>query len=49
MQFEWDTQKATANIREHKVTFEEATTVFYDPLSATLLMPIIRSANNDLL
>lgn len=35
MQFEWDPDKAKSNIRKHKVSFEEAVTVFYDPLSAT--------------
>lgn len=35
MQFEWDTEKAKMNRKKHKVTFEEAVTVFYDPLSAT--------------
>jgi uncharacterized DUF497 family protein len=35
MQFEWDPQKAKSNFRKHKVHFEEAVTVFYDPLSAT--------------
>ena len=35
MQFEWDPEKAQANRRKHKVSFEEAVTVFYDPLSAT--------------
>jgi uncharacterized DUF497 family protein len=35
MQFEWDPKKAEKNIRKHKVSFEEAITVFYDPLSAT--------------
>jgi uncharacterized DUF497 family protein len=35
MQFEWDPEKAQANHRKHKVSFEEAVTVFYDPLSAT--------------
>jgi len=35
MQFEWDREKAKKNIRKHKVSFEEAMTVFYDPLSAT--------------
>ncbi len=28
--FEWDEQKARENQREHKVTFEEAQTVFFD-------------------
>lgn len=35
MQFEWDRKKAQNNIRKHKVSFDEAMTVFYDPLSAT--------------
>lgn len=36
MQFEWDDNKAdNRNIKKHKVSFEEAMTVFYDPLSAT--------------
>jgi uncharacterized DUF497 family protein len=28
--FEWDADKATANVAKHGVTFEEATTVFLD-------------------
>ena len=35
MQFEWDPKKAKSNIKKHAVSFEEAVTVFYDPLSAT--------------
>ncbi|MBI3398024.1 MAG: BrnT family toxin [Deltaproteobacteria bacterium] len=35
MEFEWDHKKASSNLRKHKVSFEEATTVFYDSLSAT--------------
>jgi len=35
MQLEWDPKKAKLNLRKHKVPFEEAVTVFYDPLSAT--------------
>lgn len=35
MQFEWDPEKAKRNYRKHRVSFEEAVTVFYDPLSAT--------------
>lgn len=30
MQFEWDLSKASANLKKHKVSFEEARTVFYD-------------------
>jgi uncharacterized DUF497 family protein len=35
MQFEWDREKAKRNLRKHRVSFDEAVTVFYDPLSAT--------------
>jgi hypothetical protein len=35
MQFEWDPEKAKRNYKKHRVSFEEAVTVFYDPLSAT--------------
>lgn len=35
MKFEWDTEKAKKNYKKHIVSFEEAVTVFYDPLSAT--------------
>jgi uncharacterized protein len=30
--FEWDAEKAQRNLHEHDVAFEEATTVFDDPL-----------------
>jgi uncharacterized DUF497 family protein len=39
MHFEWDRAKAEANRRKHKVTFDEAVGVFYDPLSATFSDP----------
>jgi uncharacterized DUF497 family protein len=32
MQFEWDPQKAAANITKHGVPFDEAKSVFLDPL-----------------
>ena len=35
MRLEWDREKAKKNYRKHKVSFDEAMTVFYDPLSAT--------------
>ena len=35
MDFEWDPDKAAANLRKHGVSFEEATTVFQDNLSLT--------------
>ena len=33
--FEWDENKARENIRKHKVSFEEAKTVFNDPFVVT--------------
>ena len=39
MYFEWDRAKADANRRKHKVTFDEAASVFYDPLWATFPDP----------
>lgn len=33
--FEWDEAKATSNASKHGVTFEEAVTVFDDPLAIT--------------
>jgi len=40
LRFEWDSKKARANITKHGVTFEEATTVFGDPLSLTIADPL---------
>ena len=33
LQFEWDPKKAKANEAKHGVSFEEASTVFADPLA----------------
>lgn len=33
MKFEWDESKATANLDKHGVSFEEAKTVFDNPLA----------------
>lgn len=30
LNFSWDSRKAAANARKHGISFEEATTVFYD-------------------
>lgn len=38
--FEWDPEKAHHNAEKHGVTFEEASTVFGDPLSLTLADPL---------
>lgn len=34
--FEWNAEKATRNLARHRVSFEEAKTVFGDPLATTL-------------
>ena len=39
MKFEWDGDKEKRNINKHKISFDEAVTVFYDPLSATFHDP----------
>ena len=35
MGFEWDARKAAANLRKHGVSFEEASSVFFDSISVT--------------
>ena len=35
MQFAWDPNKAASNLRDHRVTFEEASSVFGDALAIT--------------
>lgn len=37
--FEWDEEKAKANLKKHRVDFDEATTVFMDPYSMTIHNP----------
>lgn len=37
---EWDPNKARLNIKRHGVSFEEAATVFTDPLSSTIDDPL---------
>jgi uncharacterized DUF497 family protein len=39
VRFEWDPRKAGANLRKHGVSFDEASTVFGDPLAATVPDP----------
>jgi hypothetical protein len=36
MKFEWDPKKERASVRKHGVSFQEATTVYGDPLAATI-------------
>ena len=35
MRFEWDSSKAQLNFSKHGISFEEALTIFGDPLSIT--------------
>ena len=39
MHFEWDRAKADANRRKRGVSFDEAVSIFYDPLSASFADP----------
>ena len=39
MRFEWDRRKVLRNLKKHGVGFDEAATVFYDPLSVTFEDP----------
>lgn len=39
MRFSWDPDKDALNQREHGVSFEEASTVFGDPLAVTIPDP----------
>jgi len=36
LDFEWDPNKAEKNLKKHHVSFEEASSVFDDPLSANI-------------
>ena len=38
--FEWDPAKAASNVRKHDVSFEEAATVFMDPLAVAATDPV---------
>jgi uncharacterized DUF497 family protein len=39
LRFEWDQRKAELNLRKHGISFEEASSVFADPLSITISDP----------
>ncbi|MBI5182317.1 MAG: BrnT family toxin [Nitrospirae bacterium] len=39
LNFEWDEEKARENLKKHKISFEEATTVFLDSFSMTISDP----------
>ncbi len=40
LEFEWDERKAKTNLRKHGISFEEAISVFVDPLSSTIFDPL---------
>ncbi len=37
--FEWDENKEKSNLRKHKISFDEAETVFFDSFSVTIPDP----------
>ena len=39
MIYEWDAEKAKVNRRKHRISFEDAATVFLDPLALTFPDP----------
>ena len=39
MVYEWNAEKAKANLRKHRLSFAEAATVFLDPLALTFPDP----------
>ena len=40
LSFEWDIEKAKSNEQKHGISFDEASTVFADPLSLTMHDPL---------
>ena len=49
MRFEWNAAKAAANLAKHKASFDEASTVFGDPLAVTINDPDSSTDENRLL
>ena len=39
IEFDWDPAKASANAAKHRVSFDEAMTIFADPLALTIADP----------
>jgi len=42
LQFTWDPKKAESNLKKHGVSFNEAVTVFADPLALVIEDPLYR-------
>jgi uncharacterized DUF497 family protein len=40
LEFEWDADKAKRNLKKHRVSFEEASSIFADPLALTIPDPL---------
>ena len=47
--FEWNPEKATSNLAKHGVSFEEAQSVFFDPMSLTIPDPMHSNDENRLI
>ena len=45
-EFEWEPEKAQSNFQKHGVSFAEAATVFFDPLSITVTDPRHSASEN---
>jgi uncharacterized protein len=46
MEFEWDPKKAIANRKKHRITFQEAASIFGDPLAVTFEDPDHSTSEN---
>jgi uncharacterized protein len=46
LNFEWDANKAKSNLGKHGISFEEASTIFADPRSLTILDPMHSDLEN---
>ncbi|MGH9352300.1 MAG: BrnT family toxin [Terriglobia bacterium] len=47
MLFKWSSEKAKINFKKHGISFEDATTVFGDPLSITIEDPVHSSVGDE--
>jgi uncharacterized DUF497 family protein len=47
LRFEWDRRKAAANLMKHRVSFEEAKSIFFDEYARLLTIPIIPTKKID--
>ena len=47
MKFSWDAKKANLNKKKHKVSFEEASTVFFVPLAKLASDPASKNEKRD--